>query len=95
MKEIIYPVFTERGRCLTEMYAGFDYTKHIVKTERRNGPVTSNFVKPAPTRKRRPTSKVKVRSAAHTIGFIRPTYDGRGKTAAELGLKVTPTGDGI
>ena len=46
----IYPVFTESGRCLTEMYTGFDYTIHMVKREKRNGPVISNQPKARPDR---------------------------------------------
>lgn len=94
--ELIYPVFTARGHCLTEMYAGFDYTKYRLKRENRNGRVTTNLeiiavsVDKRHTKKRAPT-KVITRKPGMTIGYTPPPR----VTAADHGLKVLPNGDGI
>ena len=83
---LIYPVFTSRGTCITEMYKGFDTKAHKVKSVRRNGPlfVNGELVKAKrPTRTRRKAAPVITRTAERTIGV---TANTRKRTAAELGI---------
>lgn len=76
----IFPVWATNGKCLTDMYVGFNNLPHIVPHANRNGKVFSNIVKDTPTRKRIP--KAIKRQYQKAVEFYTPPK----VTAADHGI---------